>query len=162
MNELEDTRQILGERNREEKYLDSPWSQKLRNVQIMQWPQRWSQLLRKSCSLSQQKEGKAISPCRKPAPPAQNRDISVPPTSLIVASIEDLTGPAPSDTLHPLRTADDANRKFHHDYRDWSILPKRYQTSFHRGPREATGLQRHVTLSDGTQHTSSSHTRHPT
>jgi hypothetical protein len=111
MNELKDTRQILGERNREEKHLDSPWSQKLRNVQILQRPQRGSQLLRKRCCLSKEKEV-------KPAPPAQNRDISVPPTSLIVASVEHLVGPAPSDTLHPLRTADDANRKFHRDYRD--------------------------------------------
>jgi len=64
MDELKDTRQIWGERNREEKHLKSPRSQKLRNVQIFQWPQRGSQLLRKSCSQSKQKEGKAISPCR--------------------------------------------------------------------------------------------------
>ena len=108
------------------------------------------------------KREKPSLPAGKPAPPAQNRDISVLPTSLILASVGDVAWPAPSDTLRPLRTANDANRKFCRDYGDWSILSKRYQTSFHRGPPEATGLQRHVTVPVGTQSASLSQARHAT
>ena len=65
MNKLRDSRQILGERNRKDEHLNSSWSQKLRNVQRLQWLQRGSQLLMNSRSHSKQNEGKAISPCRK-------------------------------------------------------------------------------------------------
>jgi hypothetical protein len=85
----------------------------------------------------------------------------VPPSSLITASVEDLAGPAPSDTLSPLGSADVLNQKCHQDYRDCSILSKR-QTSFHCGPREATGLQHHATMSVSNQPASLSQTRHAT
>jgi len=116
MDELKYIRQILGERNREEKHLDSPWSQELRNVRYCNCCREGASSSGRAVPTASKKKEKPSLPAGKPAPPAQNRNISVLTISLILASVRDLAGPAPNDTLHPLRTTNDAKWKFHHDY----------------------------------------------